>query len=79
MTELEADPSFGKVLEKLNVVLALLASDPTDRRLRRIRFQNGLWAVVLRMADDDYTVLWDGDDLPESVTVRFIGQMKGRR
>jgi hypothetical protein len=79
MNDLEAESAKVEILSKVNAVLALIASDPTDSRLRRRRFSNGLWAVEIRSNSDELTILWDGEDLPESVTIRFIGQIRDRR
>ena len=46
--------------------------------LRRIRFSNGLWGVGIRDRDDDYLILWDGQDLPETATVVYVGVLPQR-
>lgn len=56
-------------------VLRPLANGPTDPALRRRRFSNGLWAVTISVGNDEISVLWDGEDLPETVVVRYIGTL----
>jgi hypothetical protein len=75
---LEQDRSKERLVAKIHAALAVLAADPTDDRVRRRRFSNGLWAVELRVGDDEVVILWDGEDLPESVTVRYVGRLPDR-
>lgn len=79
LTELENNPGSQALVQALEErVFRLLARDPGDPVLRRRRFTNGLWAVTVWVGDDEMSVLWDGEDLPKSVTVRYIGKLPHR-
>ena len=78
LSRLEHDSSKSELVDRITRVLAQLGEDPTNERLRRIRFSNGLWGVGIRDRDDDYLILWDGQDLPETVTVVYVGLLPHR-
>ena len=75
LTLIESDASRADLVARIGDVLGLLSVDPTHQRLRRRRFTNGLWAALVYDGDDCYGILWDGEDLPESVTVLYVGLM----
>jgi hypothetical protein len=79
LTKLENDSGSAAIIRVLEKqVFRLLATDPTDPTLRRRRFSNGIWAVTVWANNDEITVLWDGEDLPESVIIRYIGKLPHR-
>ncbi len=79
LTELEKSPASEALVNALEErVFRLLARDPSNPAFRRRRFSNGLWVVTVWVHDDETSVLWDGEDLPESVTIRFIGKLPHR-
>ncbi len=79
LIRLENDPGSEAIVRVLEErVFRPLAHDPTDPTLRRRRFTNGLWAVTVWVGDDEISVLWDGEDLPATVVVRWIGKLPHR-
>ena len=79
LVALESDPTCQGLVQALeNRVFRLLALDPTDPSLRRRRFSNGLWIVTVWVGTDEISVLWDGEDVPESVIIKFIGKLPHR-
>lgn len=75
MSELESDQSKSRILKRVNAALAVLASDPLDERVRRIRFtMANYWAINVRSGDEEMTILSNGSDLPETVRVEFVGK-----
>ncbi len=76
LTELENTPGSQAIVQALEErVFRLLARDPSDPVLRRRRFTNGLWAVTVWVGDDEMSVLWDGEDLTETVVIRYVGRL----
>lgn len=74
LTALEADPSRAELLARINVVLDLLAADPGDARVRRRRFQNGLWCLVVAGNDGEWAVLWEPHPtVADAVAVQYLG------
>lgn len=57
---LEADPTQQRLLAEINEILALLESNPRDRRVRQRRYTNQAWRIDLRSAD--WMLLWLHDD-----------------
>jgi hypothetical protein len=75
MSKLESDPSKSRILAKLNAALAVLAANPSDERVRRVRFTKAnYWAIEVRAGDEELTILWNGGHLPETVRVEFVGK-----
>ena len=73
LTRMETDNRRSAITGRVVETLHWLASDPTDSRIRRERFTNGLWATYLRVGDDECAIVWDGEDLPETITVFYLG------
>ncbi len=67
---LEADPTQERLLREINEILALLETNPRDRRVRQRRYTNRAWRIDLRSAD--WMVIWLLDD-PERPVVVHIG------
>jgi hypothetical protein len=85
LSELENEPSNVALVRALQErVFRVLANDPTDPSLRRRRFSKassglpGLWAVTIWVGNEEISVLWDGEDLPETVLIRYIGKLPHR-
>ena len=74
LTRMETDPTRSAITSKVINVLRLLANDPTDSRIRRERFTNGLWGTFLAVGPDECAIIWDGEDLPETITVLYVGR-----
>ena len=73
LTRMETDPTRSAITARLMDVLRMLASDPTDSRVRRERFTNGLWATFLAVGSEECAIVWDGEDLPQTTTILYIG------
>ena len=84
MADVELDPIPADKLESLHEhsprvasaieeVLDWIEAEPMNPRARRRRFSNGMWAVVRRVDDDEWLVLWE-EDPPGQPVVRFIGE-----
>jgi len=67
---LEADPTQERLLREINEILALLETNPRDRRVRQRRYTNRAWRIDLRSAD--WMVIWLLAD-PERPVVVHIG------
>jgi hypothetical protein len=85
LSELESEPSNVALVHALEErVFRVLANDPTHPSLRRRRFSKGpsglpgLWIVTIWVGNEEISVLWDGEDLPETVLIRYIGKLPHR-
>lgn len=75
LADLERDSNRTALNEAVQRVLFQLASDPGDRSVRKVRFQEPkLWCVTVFAGNEGWAVLWephpgvDGD-----VIVQYIG------
>ena len=74
MSELEPDRTLSILLADVRRVLALLDDNTTIAELRRRRFQNGLWAVMVFGNGQEWVILWEGsDENPDEVVIRYLG------
>ena len=74
LTRLERDPKRAALLRGVNAVLDMLEADPGQAAVRRHRFSNGLWCVVVAGADEEWAVLWElHPDEPGTVVVQYLG------
>lgn len=74
MSSIEADPSLGGLLAQVNAVLDQLGADPTVAAVRRRRYDNGLWGVVVRSRSDERLILWeDHPTLEGDVVIQYLG------
>ena len=79
LSKLESDPANKSIITALEEkIFRLLAVDPTDPTLRRRRFSNGLWVVTIWVGNEEISVLWDGEDLPETVVIKYVGKLPHR-
>lgn len=62
LVALDADPGQARLVQRIDKALDALAADPSQRWLRRHRFQNPpVWAIVIATNDpgeDDWVILW---------------------
>ncbi len=68
--------SEGSLLGRRVVeVLDWLEADPSDPRVRRIRFHHpALWCVTVVAGEEEWAVLWEPHDTePDAVVVRYVG------
>lgn len=74
LTALEADAARSQLAERVQAVLGSLADDPGHARLRRHRFEIGLWGVIVRGSGEDWIVLWEPHpETHDAVIVHYIG------
>ena len=74
LTATEADDSRVDLATRLNEVLLLLEKDPHDPRVRRRRFQIGLWGIPVSGSGEDWIILWEPHPVDEdAVIVHYIG------
>ncbi|MGI8984721.1 MAG: hypothetical protein ACR2HM_09365 [Acidimicrobiales bacterium] len=59
----------------MNEVLDWLEADPTDPRVRRVRFhQPLLWCVTVVAGDDEWAALWEPHPTePNAVAIHYLG------
>lgn len=70
LAALEADPAQEKLVARINASLDRLSEDPGDASVRRRRFQNGLWLVMMW----DRVILWEPHpEKTDAVIVHYIG------
>ena len=59
LAALRTDHSCGVLYERVNEMLDLIESDPTDRRVRRRRYrQPPVWGVPVSGSGHDWLILW---------------------
>lgn len=59
LAALRNDHRSGILYERVNEMLDLIESDPTDRRVRRRRYrQPPVWGVPVHGSGHDWLVLW---------------------
>lgn len=75
LTRLEATPVAGAgLLERVIEALDGLSADPSAPWLRRRRFSNGLWCVVIDHDDEPWVLLWEPHPIEdEAVVVQYLG------
>ncbi len=74
MCRLEADPAARELHARVQAVLDLLEADPGNARLRKLRFTNGLWGVVVPSPSANVVILWEPHPTePTDVVVQYIG------
>jgi hypothetical protein len=71
LLRLESDPTAEKLLRRVNDMLDALERDTSDPALRRHRFSNGLWYVLIPYHQGDYALLWEPHG--DAVAVRYLG------
>ena len=71
LARLESDPTAAKLLRRVDDVLDALERDPSDPALRRHRFSNGLWYVLIGYHQGDSALLWEPHS--DAVAVRYLG------
>lgn len=50
-----------------------IEADPPDVRAKRHRFSNGMWAVQVRAAGEEWTLVWEEEEPGEPV-VRLLAE-----
>lgn len=78
MDRLESDPARAELLGATRRALGTLEENPGQAEVRRHRFSNGLWAVLLFGDDEEWVLLWDPNPSdPEEVVIRYLGPVPG--
>jgi hypothetical protein len=72
---LDADPTAGELLDRVDRMLDLLEADPGDVRVRQRRFAKiGAWGIVVRDRHADLLIIWEPSPTrPLDVNVDYIG------
>jgi hypothetical protein len=74
LTALERNDSMRVLAELLDEALDLLAREPDGARVRRRRFQIGLWGIPVSGSGEDWIILWEPHPhKDEAVIVHYIG------
>ncbi len=74
LTRLERMQTQELLLRRVNEALDMLEADPGQAAVRRHRFTNGLWCVVVAGPAEEGAVLWElHPDEPETVVVQYLG------
>lgn len=74
LAALEGEPGLGEDVKRINAALDQLELDPGDSWARRHRFQNGLWAIVVRGTHINYVILWElHPDDSSVVLLHYVG------
>lgn len=77
MTALEVS-NQPQLLAAVRRILSVLEDDPGQAMVRRRRFQNGLWAISVRGANEGWVILWEpSQENPDEVVVRYLGAPPG--
>lgn len=60
---------------RVNEVLDLIEADPSDPRVRRVRFHRpALWCVTVVAGDDERAILWETHPTePDAAVIRYVG------
>lgn len=78
MDHLESDPARAELLATTRRALGILEEDPGQADARRQRFSNGLWAVPLFGAGEEWLLLWEPNPSnADEVVVRYLGPVPG--
>lgn len=74
LTSLEADPGRRHLLSRVNLALDDLVADSGQVHLRRRRFQNGLWCIVVAADDEHWAILWEPHpEIADAVVIQYLG------
>ncbi len=84
MRHVELDPLPAEALDALWSRSELLANavedaldwieaDPPDPRAKRRRFSNGMWAISIHGADEEWLLIWEEPEA-DSPVVRLIAE-----
>ena len=66
----DRDPRVAAALDQ---AVDWIESDPPDSRAKRRRFTNGMWAITVRAAGQEWVILWE-EPAPNAPVVRHIGE-----
>ncbi len=69
------DNEDSLLARRVHDVLKGLENDPSDSRLRRVRFYRpALWCVTVVAGNEEWAVLWEPHPhLPDAVVVQYLG------
>ena len=74
LSALERDRQRRELARRIQEALDALTTDEGDPRLRRRRFSNGLWCVIVHGDEEDWAILWETHrDRDDVVLVQYIG------
>ena len=62
-----------KLADRIEHALDWIEADPPDPRAKRRRFSNGMWAISVNAAGEDWLVVWEELD-PGRPIVRLIAE-----
>ena len=62
-----------KLADAVEDALDWIEAEPPDRRAKRRRFSNGMWAITLVAAGEEWLVVWE-EPGPDEPVVRHIGE-----
>ena len=78
MDRLESDSTRTELLTATRRALRTLEEDPGQSEVRRHRFSNGLWAVLLFGAGEEWILLREPNPSDaDEVVVRYLGPVPG--
>lgn len=67
------------LLTAVNAVLDQLEEHPTVASVRRRRYFNAMWGVVIRGPDEDWLILWEAHPtIDGDVLIQYLGPDIGR-